>query len=119
MYLIGRAVDLDPHNGLIIDSLGWAHFRLGDYARAVLHLERAVELEPGDPVINDHLGDAYWQVGRRLEAHFQWKRALSLDPDGANAEQLRRKLDEGLPDGASFAGNWPSVPGQADRAVRP
>ncbi len=119
MDLIGRAVDLDPHNGQIIDSLGWAHFRLGDYARAVLHLERAVELEPGDAVINDHLGDAYWQVGRRLEAHFQWKRALSLDPDGANAEQLRRKLDEGLPDGASFAGNWPSVPGQADRAVRP
>lgn len=117
MRLISRAVDLDPHNGLIIDSLGWAHFRLGHYQPAVLHLERAVELEPGDPVINDHLGDAYWHVGRRLEAHYQWKRALSLDPRETQAETLRRKLRDGLPDTAHYANH--AAGDMADQAVQP
>ena len=49
----------------MVDSLGWAYYRLGDYKQAVEQLERAVELEPADPDINDHLGDAYWRVGRR------------------------------------------------------
>ncbi len=96
--LIERAVDLRPNSGQIVDSLGWAHYRLGEYSRAVVHLERAVEIEPGDAVINDHLGDAYWRVGRRLEAHFQWKRALGLGPDPALAAALHRKLAEGLPE---------------------
>lgn len=117
MRLISRAVDLDPHNGLIIDSLGWAHFRLGHYGRAVIHLERAVELEPGDPVINDHLGDAYWQVGRRLEAHYQWKRALALDPESALGESLRRKLRDGLPDTAHFANH--AAGGPTRQAAQP
>src|SRR5690606_30977982 len=38
--LIRRAVALQPRAGFIIDSLGWAHYRLGDYEEAVQHLER-------------------------------------------------------------------------------
>ena len=66
--LIRRAVALEPRSGHIIDSLGWAHYKLGQYDEAVDYLERAVELLPGDPVLNDHLGEAYWQVGRKKEA---------------------------------------------------
>ena len=66
--MLHRAVELRPDDGFIVDSLGWAYFRLGEYDKAVTYLERAVELEPGDPVINDHLGDAYWRVGREREA---------------------------------------------------
>ena len=53
-----------PEDGYIVDSLGWAHYRLGDYTSAVQYLEKAIELVPEDPTINDHLGDAYWQSGR-------------------------------------------------------
>lgn len=106
MRLISRAVDLEPRSGLIVDSLGWAYYRMGDYARAVLHLERAVELRPGDPVINDHLGDAYWRVGRRLEARYQWQRALRLDPDSPRAPRLETKIAIGLLDeGQAVAGH--------------
>src|SRR3712207_9492885 len=66
---------LRPEDGFIVDSLGWAYFRLGENDKAVTYLERAVELEPGDPVINDHLGDAYWRAGRTREARFQWQRS--------------------------------------------
>ncbi len=95
--LIRRAVAARPDAGHIVDSLGWAHFRLGEYDEAVRHLERAAALSPSDPTINDHLGDAYWRVGRQLEAAYQWRRALTLDPEPEMAQTIQIKLDEGLP----------------------
>jgi tetratricopeptide (TPR) repeat protein len=94
--MIERAVELRPRDGYIVDSLGWALYRMGDFDTAVKRLENAVELQPEDPVINDHLGDAYWRVGRFREARFQWKRALSLHPDADQIEIIQLKLDQGL-----------------------
>jgi tetratricopeptide (TPR) repeat protein len=96
--MLQEAVALSPRDGMIIDSLGWAYYRLGRYEDAVRELERAVELKPEDPVINDHLGDAFWRVGRRLEARFQWQHALDNDPDEEEREAILRKLEEGLED---------------------
>lgn len=96
LELIEKAVAEEPYSGHIVDSLGWALYRMGDYPGAVEHLERAAELLSRDPVINDHLGDAYWAVDRKIEAEFQWRRALSLDPEEAEAERIRRKLEIGL-----------------------
>jgi tetratricopeptide (TPR) repeat protein len=96
MEMIRKAVEQRPTDGYIVDSLGWAHYRLKNYEKAVEHLERAVELRPVDPTINDHLGDAYWQVGRRLEARFQWQRAQGLKPEPDLAAQIVKKLREGL-----------------------
>jgi Flp pilus assembly protein TadD len=95
--LIEKAVRLKPDDGDIVDSLGWAHFRLGNFQDAVRHLERAVELRPDEPTLNDHLGDAYWRVGREREARFQWDQALKLKPEPAEAEKIREKLEKGLP----------------------
>ena len=95
--MLRRAVELRPNDGFIVDSLGWVHYRLGEYRDAVDRLERAVELEPGDPVINDHLGDAYWRVGRQREARYQWERALTLEPEEDVAEEIRKKMKSGLP----------------------
>ena len=94
--LIERAVELRPSDGYIVDSLGWAFYRLERYDEAVTELERAVNLMPADPVLNDHLGDAYWQVGRRLEASFQWSHARDLEPEPELLEDIERKLREGL-----------------------
>jgi len=96
MEMIRKAVELRPRSGFIVDSLGWAYYRLGEFDKAVTHLERAVQLMPGDPTINDHLGDAYWQVGRKLEATFQWKIALAAKTDPEDPEEIKRKLKEGL-----------------------
>ena len=95
--MLYRAVELRPDDGFIVDSLGWVHYRLGEYDAAVEQLERAVELEPGDPVINDHLGDAYWRVGRHREARYQWRRALTLEPEEGTVADIEEKLRQGLP----------------------
>ena len=94
--LIEQAAKLRPDDGAIADSLGWAYYRTGQYARAVDALEAAAAAEPGDPTINDHLGDAYWRVGRKLEARFRWRAALDLEPTPQLKTALKTKLDYGL-----------------------
>jgi tetratricopeptide (TPR) repeat protein len=94
--LIRQAVALEPDSGHIVDSLGWAHYRLGEYEQAVEYLERAATLLPADVVVNDHLGDAYWKTGRRKEAGFQWRRVLKLDPPAEDRERIEQKLLGGL-----------------------
>jgi len=98
MDMIRRAVKLSPKDGYIVDSLGWAHYHLGNYESAAKSLERAVSLKPDDPVINDHLGDAYWRVGRKLEARFQWQHAHDLKPEPENLIKIKLKLKNGLED---------------------
>ena len=96
--MVRKAVELKPNDGYIVDSLGWAHFRLGEYEEAVKQLERAVELKPADPIIADHLGDAYWRVGRQLEARFQWQHAKDNKPEPDDLARIEKKLKEGLAD---------------------
>ncbi|WP_421913977.1 tetratricopeptide repeat protein [Mesorhizobium sp.] len=97
LAMIQKAVDLRPSDGYIVDSLGWAYFRLGRFDDAVREMERAVSLKPEDPVLNDHLGDAYWRVGRKLEATYQWNQARDLKPDPDVLAALQQKLLKGLP----------------------
>lgn len=96
--MLKRAVELRPRDGYIVDSLGWAYYRLGRYDDAVRELERAIELRPADPTINDHLGDAYWRTGRKLEAKFQWNHARDLGPEPEDLPKILEKIEKGLPD---------------------
>jgi tetratricopeptide (TPR) repeat protein len=94
--MLTKAVELAPRDGMIIDSLGWAYYRLGRYEDAVRELEKAVELKAGDPTINDHLGDAYWKVDRKIEAKFQWDHAKNSNPEHEELVRILRKMDYGL-----------------------
>jgi len=95
LAMVEKAVAAAPRSGAIVDSLGWAYYRLGDFKKAVERLEQAVELEAGDPEINNHLGDAYWMAGRKAEAVFQWRRVLTLNPEDRIKADAERKLASG------------------------
>lgn len=96
-YIVS-AYNQAPYNSSIIDSLGWAFYRLGMYDYAVTFLEKATDSEPSNAVINDHLGDAYWQSGRKNEARFQWNHALTLKDDSGeiNKKILTDKVKNGM-----------------------
>jgi len=111
MAMIRKAVDQRPDDGYIVDSLGWAYFRINNFDEAVKHLERAVELKPEDPTINDHLGDAYWKVGRNLEARFQWSHARDLKPEPDDLKRIEEKLQSGLAEGTSSSAENVRKPG--------
>ncbi|MGE3148679.1 MAG: tetratricopeptide repeat protein [Pseudorhodoplanes sp.] len=112
MKMIRRAVEQRPDDGYIVDSLGWAYYRINDYENATKHLEKAVEIRPDDPTINDHLGDAYWRVGRTLEAQFQWAHARDLKPEPEELVKIEEKLKNGLPEetSSSAAAEKPKKP---------
>ena len=90
--MIRKAVELRPEDGYIVDSLGWAYYRLGKFDEAVAELENAIRLRPEDATINDHLGDAYWRVGRVLEARFQWQHSLDAKSEDVNNDTIKVKL---------------------------
>lgn len=94
--MIRKAVELEPKSGAIIDSLGWAHYKLGQYSEARIKLEEAAERSPSSATIIDHLGDVYWKLGRHREAGYQWERALGLDPTDKERVSLKAKLKGGL-----------------------
>lgn len=85
-----------PNDAHIVDSIGWAWFKKGDYQKAVKHLEVAASDMPYDPTINEHLGDVYWKVGRKLEAKFAWQRALANEPEERFLAELKNKVENGL-----------------------
>lgn len=96
LNMVKKAAELRAQDGYIVDSLGWAYYKLGRYDEAVKTLENAIKLRPEDPTINDHLGDAYWQVGRKLEATFQWNHAIAGKPEPEELAKIQEKLKSGL-----------------------
>ncbi len=96
MEMIKRAVMLKPDDGYIIDSYGWALYKMGKYDEAVKWLEYSAEILPYDVTINDHLGDAYWRVGRKIEAKFQWNRAYLISDDKQEKQLIEQKIKFGI-----------------------
>jgi tetratricopeptide (TPR) repeat protein len=96
LAIIELAVRKEPSNGFFVDSLGWAHYRLGQHDKALGYLEHASRLEPTDPVITEHLGDVLWRLGREVEARYQWRKALAFDPVDEDVTKIENKIVTGL-----------------------
>lgn len=93
-----EAYEKEPNDGVIIDSLGWVYFNIGEYQKAISYLEKASELNPQNAIISDHLGDAYWLGGRKYEAVFLWKQALTQkeEAEELNVKKVKQKIQSGL-----------------------
>ncbi len=96
LEMIKDALLIEPQNAFIIDSLGWAYYKLGKYDLAKVELERALMVSPGSADINDHLGDVYWKLGRKLEAGFKWQHATIFKSPEINYDDLEYKRVNGL-----------------------
>lgn len=96
LTMLEKARKLRPYDGYIVDSVGWAYYRLGRYEDAVKTLTAAVLLVLGDPTINDHLGDAMWRSGKKIAARFQWNHAITFSTDADEKAVIERKLKTGL-----------------------
>ncbi len=77
---IERALEQKPNDPYILDSMGWAHFKQGEYDLAIELLEVALSRRD-DPVMAAHLGEVYWIVGRTQKARRIWERARKKTPD--------------------------------------
>lgn len=91
LELITRALSLRPGEAAIIDSLGWAYFRLGALDQAVAKLREALQQQP-DAEIAAHLGEALWSAGDRDGARAAFAKARQLDPDNPTLHEALQRL---------------------------
>lgn len=82
LVLVEKAFALRPDDPAIIDSLGWAQYRLGQFDTATKHLESAFEQFPDDEVAA-HLIEVYWVNNEKSKARSlirQFKKQSSDTP---------------------------------------
>jgi tetratricopeptide (TPR) repeat protein len=94
--LIRRAYVLEPDSAAILDSMGWALFRLGEHVDALPYLKQAWEILP-DGEIGAHLGEVLWAQGRIEEARKVWEDADRSDPGHPVLLDTLMRLDPGHP----------------------
>jgi tetratricopeptide (TPR) repeat protein len=97
LSMLKKANELRSNDPFIIDSLGWALFKLEKYKESKEYLQMAVRLMPGDPIVNDHYGDALWKNGNELQARYYWNYVLNLEKIEEDLKkQINKKLIKGL-----------------------
>lgn len=92
LKMIKGAYEVDPTNPSYLDSLGWAHFKLGDLTEAEKYLKAAEKIDPMSATLQEHLGDLYKRLGKMSLAAEYWSRSLDLSTDRADIERLKGKL---------------------------
>lgn len=91
LTLIEKAAELDPDSGYILDSLGWVHFRLGNYEIAENYLVEAYEQNP-EGEIKAHLAELYFTIGKTADAKKLLNEAISEFPNNAVVSDTHRRL---------------------------
>ena len=97
LKMLEKANDIKSNDPYIIDSLGWALFKLKKYKDAKNYLQSAVKLMPADPTVNDHFGDVLWKNGNKIQARYYWNYVLNLkDTKKELRDNIKNKLISGL-----------------------
>ena len=97
LKMLEKANNLKSNDPYILDSLGWALFKLKRYEDSKHHLQSAVKLMPSDPIVNDHYGDVLWKSGNKIQARYYWNYVLSLeDTEEDLKNNIKNKLILGL-----------------------
>lgn len=87
-----RALELQPNDGYILDTLGWVVFKRGRVPEAIRLLESAHTIQPNESVIAEHLGDAYYQQQMPEKAKNYYRRAAESESNVAQVEKIRAKI---------------------------
>lgn len=87
-----RALELQPEDGYILDTLGWVLFKRGQLGESIRTLEAAYKIQPNEAVIAEHLGDAYYQNQMPEKAKKLYLRAVENESNVATLEKIRSKI---------------------------
>ena len=95
--MLEKANKLKSNDPFIIDSLGWALFKLKRFEESKEYLQLALRLMPADPIVNDHYGDVLWKNGNKLQARYYWNNVLQLENTEKDLKaKVKEKLVKGL-----------------------
>ena len=98
LRMLKKANELKKNDGYIVDSLGWAMFKLERYNEAEEYLRLGLVLMPSDPVLNDHYGDVLWMQDKKVQARYYWNYT-------SNSEEADAKLKKSAKEKSIFGLN--------------
>ncbi len=90
--LVRRALEIEPHDGYILDTLGWILYKKGKVQDSIKILEAALKSQPNEAIIAEHLGDAYTKHQLVEKAREMYKRAAEFETDSTKAREIREKI---------------------------
>ena len=97
LKMLEKANKIKSNDPYIIDSLGWALFKLKRYDESQKYLQTALKLMPADPIVNDHYGDVLWKNGKEIQARYYWNYVLNLEKAEKDLkEKIEKKIIKGL-----------------------
>jgi tetratricopeptide (TPR) repeat protein len=91
LALVQKAHDLKPDAPHILDSMGWALFRLQRFEEAANYLKESYKLH-NDPEIAAHLIETLWAMGKREEAQQFLKEVQQQFSDNEVLNNLIKRL---------------------------
>lgn len=89
--LLTKAHNLKPDDPVIIDSLGWLHYRQGNYVDAIRELRQAYTSYQ-EPAVAAHLGEVLWVTGAQEEARSIWQEGIKQSPEDTNIPATMKRL---------------------------
>ena len=92
-----RAMELarkieSSNDPLMLDTVGWAYYRTGEFAQAASILERVVAKDDRVPVYHYHLGMAYLAMGNPVGAQQQLEQSVAGDAQYVGIDEARAAL---------------------------
>ena len=91
---LSKAFESQTPNPYLLDTLGWAHYKLGHGSDAVRVLKQAAALAPDHPVLNYHLGAALSKSGQPGDARVHLKKAVAAGAPFEGLEEAKTLLAE-------------------------
>lgn len=90
--LVRRALEIEPHDGYILDTLGWILYKKGRFQESIKILEAAVRHQPNESIIAEHLGDAYHKHQLVDKARQMYRRAVETETNEQKVREIRQKI---------------------------
>ncbi len=85
IYLLRKSLIANPKNVNILNSLGLAYGRIGNFVESIKIFQRIIEIQPGYKYAWNNLGNIYARMGDYEKAMNCYRKALEIDPKYGDA----------------------------------
>jgi tetratricopeptide (TPR) repeat protein len=92
MEFARKADQLKPGAGVILDTLGWIYFKMGDMDKAYENILAAVDQHPDYDMLNYHMGMVLDRLGKISEAKIYLEKSLNSGNDFLGIEIVKQLL---------------------------
>ena len=91
LTLAEKAIEISPNTSAYLDTIGWIHYKLGNYTIAKDFIAKAILIDESSAVILEHYGDVLIKLEDFNEALIFYNKALLIEP---NNTTLLSKIEE-------------------------